>query len=233
MNIVLISDTHGHHNKLQLPDGDVLIHSGDFTSVGNFYQIFDFLEWFKSQKHKYKILIAGNHDKGIDEDLYNRILPNDGFPVQHTRKIPIKKALENFNSLSNCFYLENSECIIENIKFFGSPYTPWFHGEYWAFNKHRGDDINQIWELIPNDTNVLITHGPPYGHLDQCDGNSLNLGCEMLIQRIEQLPNLKLHTFGHIHPGYGQKISKDRIFVNASICDDNNYPINKPIVINI
>jgi len=209
MQIVAISDTHGKHRDLQpLPKGDVLIHSGDVSRGGTKEQITDFLEWFAAQNHTHKIFIAGNHDfffEQADPEEVNSIIP-DGV-----------------------IYLNDSGMKINGVQFWGSPITPWFNN--WAFNRDRGDEIKKHWELIPDDTNVLITHGPPFGILDETVyGN--RTGCEDLLLRVDQVKP-KVHIFGHIHEDYGNFKKGETSFVNASVLDDWYVMKNQPKILKI
>lgn len=134
MKIVAISDTHGQHHKLQLPEGDVLIHAGDISNRGELHEIKDFLLWFDKQPFKTKIFIAGNHDFYFErhsEEEINNIIP-DGIT-----------------------YLKDSGIEIEGIKIWGSPITPFFFN--WAFNRNRGYEIARYWDLIPSDTDIHYT----------------------------------------------------------------------------
>jgi len=216
MKIVCISDTHSYHNSMsqQIPDGDVLIHAGDFTGTkndfskkGNQHEVIEFNKWLGKLPHQHKILIAGNHDFYMAEHPY-------------TAK----------DLVTNATYLEDTSTEIDGIKFYGSPYTPWFYD--WAFNIKDDSDLIKKWSNIPTDTNVLITHGPPRSFCDLTD-RYVNAGCKFLLERIHTLPNLKAHVFGHIHESYGVELYKEVQYVNASICNFQYRPINKPIVIEI
>lgn len=209
MHIVAISDTHGKHRDLQpLSEGDVLIHAGDVSRGGMKEQVTDFLEWFAVQNHTHKIFIAGNHDfffEQADPDEVNSIIP-DGI-----------------------IYLNDSGLEINGVKFWGSPITPWFNN--WAFNRDRGDEIKKHWDLIPDDTDVLITHGPPSGILDETVyGN--RTGCEELLLRVDQVKP-KFHIFGHIHEDYGTFTKGETTFVNVSVLDDWYEMRNQPRILNI
>ncbi|HEX8516878.1 MAG TPA: metallophosphoesterase [Bacteroidia bacterium] len=139
MKFVAISDTHGQHNNLRLPQADVIIHAGDITKRGNKEEVVEFLTWFAELPFTYKIFIAGNHDFFFEESS--------------------EAEIENLIP-SNVIYLCNNSVLINGIKIWGSPITPYFFN--WAFNRHRGDDISKYWDLIPMDTDILITHGPPF-----------------------------------------------------------------------
>lgn len=179
MKIVCISDTHGQYRNVKLPKGDVLIHAGDWDAHNSHARVIDFARWLDDLDFKHKIVIAGNHELLAE---YNNGL--------------VKMELKNV-----CTYLENESVMIDGLKFYGSPYTPEFND--WAFNKKPGPELQRIWKMIPFDTNVLITHGPPQFVLDQIEGKGWNLGCRDLAARIKQLKHLRLHVFGHIHTGHG------------------------------
>lgn len=208
MKITVISDTHGQHRSLKLPKGDMLIHAGDVSKRGHPVEIEDFLDWFSKQKFTYKVFIAGNHDFFF-EQAHPRIIE---------QMIP-----------KGVIYLNDSGCEIEGLKLWGSPITPWFNN--WAFNRERGAEIKPHWDLIPIDTDILITHGPPFGILDETV-YSKRTGCEELLLKVYQVKP-KLHVFGHIHEDYGQYTKGDTTFVNASVLDDHYQLVNQPVVIKL
>lgn len=204
--VVVISDTHNRHDEVSLPGGDILIHCGDATGRGRPGEVEKFLAWFDKQPYVYKIMIAGNHD----------------FMFQ-TNPLDIGKGLLNY---PNTIYLQDSSIICFGIKFYGSPWQPWFHD--WAFNAVRGEEIAAIWDNIPPDTDFLITHGPPMGILDRTQEGD-RVGCEDLWRRIKKIKP-RVHAFGHIHEAYGTYYNEHTLFANASICTLNYVPSNKPIV---
>ncbi|WP_417514535.1 metallophosphatase domain-containing protein [Marinobacter sp.] len=214
MRIVCISDTHSKHEEINhIPYGDVLIHAGDSLGFGSLSNLEDFDKWLGTLPHPNKILIAGNHDTCFEDN------PE-----------------EARNLVKNAIYLEDSDVVIDGLKFWGSPWTPEFFD--WAFNARRGLQLFDKWQRIPLDTDVLITHGPPAGILDLVvtHRGEAQVGCNDLLRRIFELKNLKAHVFGHIHSGYGTEIRKsDREvrFVNASICTERYQPSNHPIVFDI
>ena len=211
MRIILISDTHGRHKEVTIPNGDILIHSGDFSGRGDPYEVKDFLEWFTSQPHTNKIFIAGNHDLSFEnkpawlEDMLDKLAPN-------------------------IFYLEDSLVTIDDVKFYGSPWQPEFHD--WAFNLVRGPELAEKWAKIPLDTNVLITHGPAYSYLDYTIFGHQNTGCHDLLERIKEVKP-QIHTCGHIHHSHGSKYDEYTTYFNASICDERYQPTNKPWIIDL
>lgn len=211
MKLVLISDTHTMHRNLELPKGDILIHAGDFTGRGKLEEVESFFNWLKEKSNKYKhiIFIAGNHDMCFEYKLT--------WLQDWLSKLP-----------TNVHYLEDSEVVIDGIKFYGSPWQPEFHN--WAFNLPRGKRLADKWSLIPADTDVLITHGPPLYILDYTFRDLINVGCKDLYEKVISIKP-KLHVFGHIHEGYGYKEHNDIMFINASSCTLNYYPDNAPVEI--
>lgn len=191
MRIVLISDTHNQHDGLVLPDGDILIHAGDFSGRGRVDEVGRFMQWFGKQRHPHKVLIAGNHDFLAEKD-----------PMTFASLIP-----------DNVTYLNDSGVVMEGLKIWGSPIQPWFFD--WAFNRQRGKDIAKHWALIPEDTDILVTHGPPHGILDRADDGKL-VGCEELIKVVERI-RPKIHVFGHIHEAHGSLLQNGTHYVNASV----------------
>lgn len=234
MRIVCISDTHLMHaqHKVVVPDGDILIHAGDLTFSGTYMEIQEAGDWLKSMPHKHKVVIAGNHDFLFEKEYHLA-----------------KTALDAGDKL---IYLQDSFQEVAGIKFYGSPWTPRFYD--WAFQLDRNsEEARRKWAAIPVETQILVTHGPPYGTLDRVKRRSYKVdplkgeiwdayyektGCEELAKRVKFLPNLQLHVFGHIHQGYGKtKAGSTRfgetIYVNASTCDATYLPINPPIVVDI
>lgn len=212
MRIVSISDTHNHHPSLQIPEGDVLVHAGDATSRGTVQEIADFLAWFAGQPHARKILVAGNHDWGFQRETE-----------------AVRDLLAGHPGIT---YLEDGGTRIDGVRFWGSPWQPWFCD--WAFNLPRGGDaLREKWSRIPLDCQVLITHGPPQGVLDRTpdryDRMGRHVGCEDLQARLAAVKP-RIHIFGHIHCGYGVTVSGGTTYLNASVCDENYRPINRPII---
>lgn len=206
--ITFISDTHGKHNQLNLIGGDILIHCGDISPNGKKHMIEDFCKWFSKTDYTNKIFIAGNHDWLFQTD------PN------------IYKEIVN---LYDIHYLFDSHIEIDGIKIYGSPWQPEFCN--WAFNLSRnGQDLETVWNKIPVDVDLLITHGPSYGHLDTVTGRSENLGCEILRSKIDEVKP-KIHVCGHIHTGYGYKFNGYTHMFNASVLNEQYIYVQKPITI--
>lgn len=213
---VCISDTHNQLNKIKLPQGDVLLHAGDWTMKGTIPEVAQFAFDLRSAVNGCTwgaVITAGNHDFLAEEE-----------PAMTCDLL----------ADSNSMYLQDSAVVIDGLKIWGSPWQPWFFD--WAFNLERGEEIKSKWDLIPEDTDILITHGPPAGVLDNVpDGR--NVGCQDLRDAVERVQP-KLHVFGHIHHSYGRGTwtwdsGKKTTFVNASICTENYKPTNLPLVIDL
>lgn len=219
--IVAISDTHQLHEHVTVPEGDVLVHCGDFTNRGTDAAFESFLTWFTAHPHEYKVFISGNHEEGLDKGA--------------TRPLKLNLIQRYLDKYPNLTYLENSSVIINGMKFYGSPITPFFFD--WAWNVHRGPAIAGFWKDIPDDVQVLITHGPAYGILDLVEditARDPHQGCADLLERVNNLKDLKLHLSGHLHHQGGQQtVVNGRIHANAAICNDRYKPVNKPIVVEI
>lgn len=232
MKIVCISDTHSQHKKIDIPQGDILIHAGDFTNTGKFDEVESFANWFGNQPHKYKICIAGNHDISLDVNFYNTHW--EEFHTEKTNTESVKQLLSSRGIL----YLQDTYTIIENIKIYGSPYSL-SSSTFWAFGLGYDLELETKWKEIPDDTDILITHTPPYGYLDYVErdiGGFLykeHLGCDILLLDIVERINPRYHIFGHIHSGYGIVSKGNTTYINASLLNENYRIANKPIVIDL
>jgi Icc-related predicted phosphoesterase len=209
MKLCIISDTHNKHKRLILPPADVIIHCGDFTSVGKEHEIRDFFKWYSSlEQYEYKVIIAGNHDW-----LFERA----GI---HARSLVPKKI----------YYLQDWGKEIEGIKFWGTPVQLPFNN--WAFNRPE-EKLKQHWEAIPDDTDVLITHCPPYMIHDYVPWSMQHEGSPSLYKEVLNRIKPKVHCFGHIHDGYGITVIEGTTFINASNLDEDYMCVNNPVVIEI
>lgn len=213
MKITCISDTHFKHRYIdtrEFSTTDILIHAGDFTSNGNAAQTLSFLQWYSDLNVPHKILLAGNHDfKSCSHDFPSMLL--------------------QFPSIT---YLRNSSVTINGLVIWGSPFSNIF-GQ-WAYME-GDDDLALIWDKIPANTNIVITHGPAYGIADKVVNaydRDPHVGSQSLRDKLKKLKHLKLHVTGHIHESYGTYLDKYTT-VNASICDINYVPFNQPISVNI
>lgn len=204
LRICLISDTHERHRELDVPDADLLIHAGDATMNGKLAAIADFDDWLGSLPHRSKCVIAGNHDRTLESK------PEKARPL-----------------IRHATYLQDSGTTVGGLRIWGSPWQPEFMS--WAFNLERGAPLREKWALIPADTDILVTHGPPLGHGDFV-ARGERVGCEQLALRLLEL-DVRLHVFGHIHEGYGVTHAGKTLFANASNCDLGYEATQPPILL--
>lgn len=204
MRLVLLSDTHQRHDQVAIPDGDVLVHAGDFSRTGTVREVTTFNVWLGTLPHRHKVVIAGNHDFLFE------------------REPQVARSL-----LTNATYLEDSGATIDGLRFWGSPWQPRFFD--WAFNLDRGAPLKAKWDLIPTGTDVLIVHGPPHGVLDRTLRGEA-VGCDALRATIERLQP-RLFVCGHIHEAYGEQRLGGTRCVNASSCDVRERPVHPLIVV--
>lgn len=181
----------------------MLVHAGDLTNAGRRDELKQALAWLRAQPHPHKLAIAGNHDFGLERE---------------------PQLAELFEP--EIHYLRDEERTLAGLRFWGAPWTPRFHD--WAFNVDRGAPLRAIWERIPEDLDVLVTHGPPHGVLDRVWSGE-RAGCEELRRAVEA-KRPRLHVFGHIHEAYGALRLGQTDFVNASICDRSYRPSHAPVV---
>lgn len=206
IRIVCMSDLHNIPYDFNVPDGDILIIAGDICEVGSKEEISEFDTFLSFQSHAVKIVVAGNHDFEFQE-----------YTPENARKL-----------LKHGIYLEDSGIDIYAVKFWGSPWQPYFGG--WAFNLPRGPRLSSVWEKIPDDTDVLITHSPPYGILDTVHGQ--HVGCKDLMKALKRI-RPRLHVFGHIHQSYGRIDRDGTIYVNAALRNEEYKLVNQPIVVDL
>lgn len=212
MKILAISDTHNRHNKVEIPTCDILIHAGDESFNGTEIETRNFFKWFDKQNATHLIWTPGNHSVGIEQNLPESL----SWVTEESPRTNI---------------LINQEITIEGIKIWGSPISPFFCD--WAWNVHRGARIKRYWDAIPAETDILITHGPPYGILDgvKMVGDYIeSVGCQDLAERVLEVKP-KYHIFGHVHEGFGQQTLSGTTYINASLLDENYKLVNKPVEI--
>ena len=215
MIITVISDTHGKHNEItqDLPGGDLLLHAGDISSMGYQHEVQQFCKWFNNvENYGHKIFIAGNHDWGFQNN--------------------VEKIMEIVNSYKTVDYIQDETISVGNdekmVNIYGSPWQPEFYN--WAFNLPKnGVELAAKWDAIPDNTDILITHGPAFGVLDTVAGKMWdNLGCQLLTDKIKTIKP-KIHLCGHIHSGYGYFFDGDTHFLNASVLNEAYQYANKPL----
>ncbi|XP_062610153.1 metallophosphoesterase MPPED2-like isoform X2 [Saccostrea cucullata] len=233
IRFVCISDTHGkiERSGLRMPAGDVLLHAGDFTMRGNLTEIEKFNSYLGSLPYQLKILVAGNHDLTLDEELSDSTLLSFGLRKSEIESYLKARGLKSVSKmLTNAIYLLDSSVSICGIKVYGAPWQPVFCN--WGFNVNRGKELLEKWQKIPADTDILITHGPPVGHGDLTGGNN-NVGCVELLNTVQKRVKPKYHVFGHIHESYGMTSDGFTTFINASTCTRRYKPTNSPIVFDL
>lgn len=213
MRVVAISDTHMLHDRVVIPDGDLLIHAGDFCSSGAEGQARAFARFFRALPHRHKVVIAGNHDRCLEQQ------PRLGPAL-----------FELGAELPRATYLFDDQTEVEGLRIHGSPWQPWFLD--WAFNLPRGKALEAVWAKIPQGIDILVTHGPPHGVLDTVDRTGEAAGCEALRDAIARVAP-RVHVFGHIHEGYGTAVVGGTLYVNASSCTVGYVPSNPPVVFDI
>ena len=209
MRALILSDTHTYHDTLNVPTKgySIAIHTGDF-STGSEQSTDKFLLWFSELPCKHKLLVAGNHD---------------WFPYKKPDTFRTKCYLLGIT------YLEDSYITINGIKFHGTPWVPTFYD--WAF-MNSDNSLQQKWDKIPPDTDVLLTHGPAHGYLDKVPRE--HAGSRTLAAHINTLQNLSYHIFGHIHEGCNGEIRTNNLRrINASCLDGNYRNANHGRIINI
>lgn len=234
MIIDCISDLHGHYPQLE--GGDLLIVAGDLTARDTKDEYLEFHAWVTKQSYKKTIIIGGNHDNVIAKEGY----------LFFNRPWAIEGHVFPFNGI---VYLQDSGTEFEGLKIWGSPWTKTFEGmnpHCKAFTLDSEQELEEKWRLIPPDTDILITHSPPYGIFDavsrdvfieghQCDKIE-HVGSHSLLY-YSRMYQPKLHIFGHIHEAYSMKrpnlgfIDLDGypIYVNASHVNEKYQPVNAPI----
>lgn len=212
MRLICISDTHSLHEHMPpIPGGDVLIHAGDCTGSGSLSALDEFTRWFGALPHRYKILIAGNHDYCFERH------PRDSREMCKNQDIT---------------YLRGESTSIDGLNFYGFPWQPIYR--FMAFNAREGELKGRL-KRVPDDTNVLISHGPALNIFDYVPSERAHVGCHALANRIEELTELRAHICGHIHESYGFAVreSDGLKFANASTCTERYKPTNPPIIIDL
>lgn len=195
MRLVLMADTHLFHEDLVVPEGDVLIHAGDLCRRGTLDELAVFAAMWAALPHAHKVVVPGNHDWFFARtpDAARAMLPGSTVLIDEA-------------------------CTLDGLRVYGAPWQPEFGG--WAFNLPRGEPLREKWALIPDDTQVLITHGPPYGYGDRTSHARRSLpdgrtGCVDLLARVRAVAPA-LHAYGHIHEDGGTWIEGGTMFANVT-----------------
>jgi predicted phosphodiesterase len=213
MKITILSDTHTKHRYCEndLPGGDLLIHAGDFMNSGyNPIEAMEFFKWFDEiDNYDFKVFIAGNHDRWMQDKTEESRGILTGYKT-------IEYLQDDWMTVGDS---DPHDPNVKTAKIYGSPWQPEFYN--WAFNLPRnGEELKSKWDMIHEDTDILITHGPAWGFLDDVEGNrNVHLGCELLAERIKQIKP-KIHICGHIHSGYGHYYDGHTHYFNASVLNE-------------
>lgn len=202
VRLVLLSDTHLLHRSIDVPSADILIHAGDFTMFSeSLHATIDFNAWLGELPHCHKIVVPGNHEFFLEADSVKR------------------------SQLSNATLLINEGIEIEGLRIWGSP----LYGG--AFGLSSTADRRGLYAQIPKDTDLLITHGPPYGILDSTPpDSSVHSGCQELLDAVMRIEP-KLHVFGHVHAAHGIFETSQTVFVNAAMLGIDGDLEQSPIVL--
>lgn len=205
---IAISDTHNALDQVEVPDGDVLLHTGDISYRGRPDELKKFNDHIMRLPHKYKVLVPGNHDFLFESDF------------QSARNI-LDPSIK---------ILIGQEINIEDKRIWGSPIQPWFYD--WAFNRSERE-LQEYWRQIPEGIDILMTHCPPYGICDMVHRYGtleiINVGDQHLLSNVQRVKP-KYHIFGHIHEGYGTRVVDETTFINAAVMDERYNLVNKPVV---
>ena len=209
--LVCMADTHGLHRQVNVPEGEFLVHAGDFLRTGTDpAEIEDFDDWLAGLPHRHKIVVAGNHDLLFERD-----------PKLARKRLP------------HALYLENAAVAVGGLRFWGSPVTPVL-GE-WAFRAERVKNPRALWAKIPARVDVLLTHGPPFGTLDRQHILGQHFGCRELTRAVLRA-RPRLHVFGHVHGGWGQEQTGENgdgtRFVNCALLADG-LGLRRPTVVEL
>ncbi|GMR36360.1 hypothetical protein PMAYCL1PPCAC_06555 [Pristionchus mayeri] len=234
VRFVCLGCTHGEFPK-EVPQGDILVISGDFTTCGLPKEVKAFNTWLGQQKHAYKVIIAGNHECTFDEQFLKT-----NTNVTDPKEIALKQALVASIAsnklttpkplITNAIYLQDSLIELFGITIYGTPWQPKI--DSWAFNLPRGTTLLDKWNQIPSGVDVLITHTPPLGHGDTLR-NGQRVGCVELLNSVTKRIKPKYHVFSHIHEGYGCTSDGYTKFINCSLCDENLQLANEPVIFDI
>ena len=212
MKVLHISDTHGFHQQVRIPDDvDMIIHTGDASNhinpILNIKEIEEFLEWYSAIDIEHKIYVAGNHDTSISQYPY----------------------IESKFKELNIHYLYNSSVTIEGRTIWGSPYTPTYGA--WAFMKAK-NVINRVWENIPDDVDILATHGPPKYILDSTINKEevLEAVGDGSLRKAIAKRNIRYHVFGHIHncqdvTNTGSRVINNTTYINSAAVKDGRFDL--------
>jgi|JI9StandDraft_2_1071091.scaffolds.fasta_scaffold03007_2 Icc-related predicted phosphoesterase len=220
MRVWFISDTHNHHTELRIPsDIQIVVHCGDESESGNEWfnepEAREFFDWYSDLPIAIKVFVPGNHSTAIEKGL---VSPTD-YPQVH--------------------FLIHRSMEVHGLNFFGTPFTPKFFN--WSYMRSR-EELDFVWQTIPDQVDILISHGPPKGFLDvTCDMHTrapIHVGSNSLTKHVTQRIKPMIHAFGHIHDekeirNFGHVLDKGTNFINCSCCDVANQLVNHGFVVQL
>ena len=198
MRLVAVADVHTFHDDLEVPPGDVFICAGDLCRGGTLEELAPVADWIRGLPHRHKIVVAGNHDWCFDRER--------------------DRALELLGP--GVIYLEDSGVELGGLSVWGSPWQPAFND--WAYNLPRGPALAAKWSLIPEGTDILVTHSPPAGIGDRFSGGK-GIGCVDLAEAVRRI-RPRLHLFGHVHQDGGLWTIDGTTYVNATTWECERAP---------
>jgi Icc-related predicted phosphoesterase len=212
MKIVALSDTHCKYRRLKIPSCDLLLSVGDYSFHGELDVVRDFHSWLNEQEAGHIISVQGNHETGVQKN----------FEQSKAAAVEVCPAVH---------FIEEGLVEIEGVKIWCSAWSPFFHN--WAYNARRGPEIAEHWAKIPEDVDILATHGPAFEILDEVERHPWavieHVGCRDLLNRINVVKP-DLHFCGHIHGAHGYKRVNGVDHYNVAICDEEYVP-NNPITV--
>jgi len=209
--IVGISDTHNQHDKIELPEGEILVHCGDFTNTGSYPEILSFANWFAEQSHPTKLLVFGNHDISTDPVFYD-----SKWQLFHSKKVELPKGFWTKRGIT---VLSGNSVTVRGLKFWGHPALPSDQKD-WAWSSPSFLESHRLWETVPSDVDVILTHSPPYGTLDlSCTGE--NIGNEEMAVCLEDRIRPRPCIFGHVHSPGTVKNTHGTSSNNVAMCEDD------------
>ena len=223
ISVVAISDTHSAHSKLKFDaekSPDVLLHAGDLSRVGTKKELAAAIDWLGSLPFKHKIVIAGNHDVGLDKscDFITMRRRYGPYPTPEETDELVKLFSKN-----NIVYLTperpSAEIEVKDVKLqvYGLPHTPKTPGLD-AFTRDRDEDT---WAACQGKYDILMSHSPPKGFLDEAYGKR-HVGCDHFLTALMRVKP-SVAVFGHIHEARGTKTINWDDGTTTFLCNAANY----------
>ncbi|MFB6294422.1 MAG: metallophosphatase domain-containing protein [Candidatus Nanohaloarchaea archaeon] len=204
MDIVALSDTHGRHDRIDVPDGDILVHAGDITRRGTLAEVRGFREWLDSLPHRHTVVVAGNHE------------PVD-LPGGHAAVAA---------ALGGIHYLAGRSVDIDGVTVWGAPWQPGDWPQLLGIGRSHDPG-----HAIPADADVVVTHAPPRGLRDRAVLGH-RAGSRALRDAVAAAAP-EHHIFGHVHNARGTATWRGTRFTNAAVCDVIRRPRHDPVTLSL